>query len=81
LSRVKRLSPMHTPARMSLLRRTVRGLVYTLFQLALFIAFLLRSVGALQLPLRFHSAAEDSQENWPARRTLPSARLKPRPAL
>jgi len=72
---------MHASVRMPLLRRLVHGLAYVVFQLALFVAFLLRSVGALQFPLRFHSAAEDSQEALPNRRTLPSARLKPRPAL
>ncbi|MBO0357891.1 hypothetical protein J0X19_08040 [Hymenobacter sp. BT186] len=72
---------MHAPVTMPLLRRMVRGLAYVVFQLALFAAFLLRSVGALQFPLRFHSAAEDSQDVLPTRRTLPSARLKTRPAL
>ncbi|MBC8081583.1 MAG: hypothetical protein H7Z21_00085 [Hymenobacter sp.] len=72
---------MHAPITMPLLRRTVRGLAYALFQLALIIAFLLRSIGALRLPFRFHNADEDSQETPPTQRTLPSARLKPRPAL
>jgi hypothetical protein len=72
---------MHAPVTMPLLHRIVRRLAYALFQLALILAFLLRSLGALRVPFRFHNADEDSQETPPTRRTLPSARLKPRPAL
>ena len=71
---------MHAPIMMPLLRCIVRGLAYVLFQLALVMAFLLRSFGAARLPFRFHNADEDSPQ-LPTRRTLPSARLKPRPAL
>lgn len=72
---------MHAPLTFTLLRRTVRGLAYVLFQLALGSAYLLRSIGALRMPFRFHNADEDSQEASLTRRTLPSARLNPRPAL
>ena len=63
------------------LRRMVRGLAYVFFQLTLGLAFMLRSVGALRVPFRFHNADEDSQEAPLTRRILPSARLNPRPAL
>jgi len=66
---------------MPLSRRVVRGLAYLLFQMALVGAFVLRSLGALRLPFYFGSADEGSQDARPMRRTLPSARLKPRPAL
>ena len=66
---------------MPLLRWTVRGLAYTGFQLALSTAFLLRSIGALALPLRFHSADEASQEELAVRCTLPEARLISHTAL
>lgn len=72
---------MHAPLTLNLLRRTVRGLAFVLFQLALGAAYLLRSVGAQRMPFRFHNADEDSQEAPLTRRTLPSARLNPRPAL
>lgn len=72
---------MRAPLTLTLLRRTVHGLAYTLFQLALGAAYLLRSVGALRVPFRFHNADEDSQDASLTRRTLPSARLNPRPAL
>lgn len=72
---------MHAPVSLPLLRRLLRALAYLLFQLALGGAFLLRSVGALRLPFRFGNADEDSQEPRPMCRTLPSARLKPHPAL
>ena len=71
---------MHAPIIMPLLRRVARGLTYLLFQVALVMAFLLRSFGALRLPFRFHNADEDLPQ-LPTRRTRPSARLKPRPAL
>ncbi|HEX8428011.1 hypothetical protein [Hymenobacter sp.] len=72
---------MHAPLSMPLLRRMVRRLPYAFFQLALGLAFALRSVGALRVPFRFHNADEDSQDAPLTRRTLPSARLQPRPAL
>ncbi|AII53579.1 hypothetical protein N008_16550 [Hymenobacter sp. APR13] len=67
-----------------MLRRVVRALAYLLFQLALGGAFVLRSVGALRLPFRFGNADEASQPEptgRPGARTLPSARLRPRPAF
>jgi len=72
---------MHAPLTLPLLRRLVRGLAYLLFQLALIGAFVLRSFGALRLPFYFGSVDESSPGRPPTRRTLPSARLKPRPAL
>ncbi|WP_375437182.1 hypothetical protein [uncultured Hymenobacter sp.] len=72
---------MHAPLTMLLLRRTVRGLAYASFQLALGLTFMLRFMGALRVPFRFHNADEDSQEAFLTRRTLPSARLNSRPAL
>ncbi|UOG72971.1 hypothetical protein MTX78_12620 [Hymenobacter tibetensis] len=72
---------MRAPLTIPLLHQIVRGAAYVMFQLALVLAFLLRSMGALRLPFRFHNADEESQDTPPTRRTLPSARLRPRPAL
>ncbi|WBA43323.1 hypothetical protein [Hymenobacter canadensis] len=72
---------MHAPLTFPVLRRVVRALAYLLFQLALVGAFVLRSVGALRLPFRFGNADEASQPERGGARTLPSARLRPRPAF
>jgi len=49
---------MHAPTSLPLLRRVGRALAYVVFQLALLVAYALRRVGVLQLPLRFGTAAE-----------------------
>lgn len=72
---------MRTPILLPLLHQVVRALAYRLFQLALVLAYLLRSVGALRLPLHFNHAATDDQKRPGSRRVRPRAWRAPRPAL
>ncbi|MET4106130.1 hypothetical protein [Hymenobacter sp. UYP22] len=75
---------MRTPIALSLLRRLVRAAAYCVFQLALVLAYALRSVGAVRLPWHFsHAADEDGPVTAPrpGRRTRPRPGLTARPAL
>ncbi|RSK50198.1 hypothetical protein [Hymenobacter rigui] len=75
---------MRTPIALLLLRRLVRAAAYLAFQLALVLAYALRSVGAVRLPWHFsHAADEDGPPSAirPGRRIRPRAGLTARPAL
>ena len=73
---------MRTPIVWPLLRRLVRALAYLLFQVALGLAYALRSVGALRLPLHFQHGADEAAARSSRRpRIRPRAGLATRPAL
>lgn len=81
---INRVESMRTPIALSLLRRLVRAAAYLAFQLALVLAYALRSVGAVRLPWHFSHAADEagpSSAIRPGRRTRPRTRLTARPAL
>ena len=62
---------MHAPNTMPLLRSLVHWLAYTLFQLALVLAYVLHSAAALQSPFRASEGIRSSQ----ARRVQPRPRF------
>jgi len=66
---------MHAPNTMPLLRSLVHWLVYTLFQLALVLAYVLHSAAALQSPFR----AGEGFSSPRTRRVQPRPRLWTRP--
>ncbi|MDU0368881.1 hypothetical protein ACFPAF_00625 [Hymenobacter endophyticus] len=75
---------MRTPIALSLLRRLGRAAAYFVFQLALVLAYALRSVGAVRLPWHFSHAADEEgpvMALGPRRRTRPRTSLTARPAL
>ena len=73
---------MQTPIVVTWLRQLVRAAAYLAFQLALVVAYALRSVGALRLPWHFsHAADEDAQAARPVRRTRPRTSLAVRTTL
>lgn len=66
------------------LRGLVRAVAYLAFQLALVLAYALRSVGALRLPWHFSHAADEAgpaPASRPGRRTRPRTRLTVRPTV
>ncbi|MBT9394645.1 hypothetical protein KLP40_15850 [Hymenobacter sp. NST-14] len=73
---------MRTSVIRPLLRRLGRALAYRLFQGALALAYALRSVGALRLPLHFQHGADEAAAPGRGRpRVRPRAGLATRPAL
>ncbi|RSK34473.1 hypothetical protein [Hymenobacter metallilatus] len=72
---------MRTPVALPLLRRLLRAIAYLLLQLALVLAYVLRSVGALRLPFHFNHAADDARTTPAGRRVRPRTALSARPAL
>ena len=78
---INRVESMRTSLGIVWLRQLVRAAAYSIFQLALVLAYALRSVGALRLPWHFGHAAEEAGGRRPAgRRIRPQARLSTRPA-
>lgn len=72
---------MRTPIAFPLAHQMVRAVAYQLFQLALVLAYLLRSVGALRLPFHFNHAATDDKKLPGSRRVRPRTSFSARPAL
>jgi hypothetical protein len=72
---------MHAPTTVPLLRRLLRMGAYLLFQLALVLAYALRSAGALRLPLHFGHTPEEKSRGKHGQQTRPRSSFATRPAL
>ncbi|RIY13452.1 hypothetical protein D0T11_03170 [Hymenobacter rubripertinctus] len=64
-----------------MLRRGVRVVAHVLFQIALGLAYALRSVGVVRLPFHFQHGADEAVRSVRSPRIRPRAGLAVRPAL